>query len=861
MVFRTFLNLSRGTRSSSTYIGRNAKKSIKDKFCGTNPNGNSNNNNNNNNTTAGSGSNGEYTHPFFNPSYQKPNELSLLDNVTNNSNSNTNNNSNNFTKPHPSSAAIQNYIIFDSYNHHNNTNNNNLDNNNNNLENKDDQVIFKMTNFKSNKNGQLNISIESITSNKTVLNIRRLNSNSKKTLILNNNNQFNLNLLRTFSTNIKENTNDKELLENFEKLTINEDSKITDNQNKIELIEDDQLQLQSQQQQNEFIDTINATTNIEETIQQREQQEIAELDNSLNLIKDSNEFTEQQIINTSSHLEKTPELIKSNTKDSIPSMDESISNPDFELSENIESFLTQQEFLINNLLKINKHNEVLSLFLRIRGKNITPNLSIYNSTLKSIPLRSIVDETIENKLTHLLNVYSDMLSNNIKPNNETYNLIINPLLSGSLESYTLSNFKDGFDFLKIAMELFLITNNNTTASAINSKIYQFNDELYLNLIKCLNNYQSMDFIHPISYYNIIKNLNFKDESIKLNILIELINFSKYFKDTKIIEFLYNDLKNFNPKLLESNQYNIYSNLIESFNYSNNVSKSTKMLNDLLSSNSNISKENISLLLSSYLKGLTFINLNDAYLSLIKFNSIESLPDVNLDCLLIMLKRSIELNDSNLILKLWNFILINSKFDNDFNNLKFSNYNRDYGYISNTFNLLFEYLLKLNNNNLILKFTNELIIKDSLTISINNLLPLINYLSNFKNENSNNLLIKLINNQGLKYKKLNNVRLNEFLSLIINSLSNEFISNNLFNSNFFKLCCEDYRLIDDNIFGILKIFEIKNSQTINSNEDLLKLNYYSEVLKFEFEDLSNYYVNLPKELEIFKNSLINNISRV
>ncbi|OWB77946.1 hypothetical protein B5S32_g2129 [[Candida] boidinii] len=362
MVFRTFLNLSRGTRSSSTYIGRNAKKSIKEKFCGTNPNGNSNNNNNNNNnnTTAGSGSNGEYTHPFFNPSYQKPNELSLLDNVTNNSNSNTNNNSNNFTKPHPSSAAIQNYIIFDSYNHHNNTNNNNLDNNNNNLENKDDQVIFKMTNFKSNKNGQLNISIESITSNKTILNIRRLNSNSKKTLILNNNNQFNLNLLRTFSTNIKENTNDKELLENFEKLTINEDSKITDNQNKIELIEDDQLQLQSQQQQqNEFIDTINATTNIEEIIQQREQQEIAELANSLNLIKDSNEFTEQQIINTSSHLEKTPELIKSNTKDSIPSMDESLSNPDFELSENIESFLTQQEFLINNLLKINKHNELM----------------------------------------------------------------------------------------------------------------------------------------------------------------------------------------------------------------------------------------------------------------------------------------------------------------------------------------------------------------------------------------------------------------------------------------------------------------------------------------------------------------------
>ncbi|GMF97934.1 unnamed protein product [[Candida] boidinii] len=862
MVFRTFLNLSRGTRSSSTYIGRNAKKSIKDKFCGTKTNGNntgSNNNNGNHNTTAGSGSNGEYTHPFFNPSYQKPNELSLLDNVTNNSNGNTNNNSNNFTKPHPSSAAIQNYIIFDSYNPQNNTNNNTnnstLENIDNNLDNKDDQIIFKMTNFKPNKNGQLNISIESITSNKTTLNIRRLNSNSKKTLILNNNFQFNLNLLRTFSTNIKENTNDKELLGNFEKLTINEES--TDNQNKIELIEDGQLT----QQQNEFIDTINDVTKIEEieTVQQREQHQIAELDDSLNLIKDSNEFTEQKIINTSSHLEKTPELINSNTKDSIPSMDESLSNPDIELSENVESFLTQQEFLINNLLKINKHNEVLSLFLRIRGKNIIPNLSIYNSTLKSIPLRSIVDETIENKLTHLLNVYSDMLSNNIKPNNETYNLIINPLLSGSLESYIFSNFKDGYDFLKIAMELFLITNN--TAAATNTKFYQFNDELYLNLIKCLNNYQAMDFIHPVAYYNIIKNLKFKDESIKLNILIELINFSKYFKDLSIIEFLYNDLKNFNPKLLESNQYNIYSSLIESFNFSNNVSKSTKMLNDLLSSNSNISKENISLLLSSYLKGLTFINLNDAYLSLMKFNSIESLPDVNLDCLLIMLKRSIELNDSNLILKLWNFILINSKFDNEFNNLKFSDYNRDYGYISNTFNLLFEYLLKLNNNDLILKFTRELIIKDSLTISINNLLPLINYLSNFKNENSNNLLMKLINNQGLKYKKSNNVRLNEFLSLIVNSLSNEFISNNLFNSNFFKSCCEDYRLIDDNIFGLLKVFEIKNSQNINSNEDLLKLNYYSEVLKFEFEDLSNYYVNLPKELENFKTSLINNISKV
>ena len=66
-----------------------------------------------------------------------------------------------------------------------------------------------------------------------------------------------------------------------------------------------------------------------------------------------------------------------------------------------------------------------------------PSIDVYNIVLKSILNRSLNSEltldSIEGKLTVLLTVYQDILAAGIKPNKETYNIVVTALLKGSLQ--------------------------------------------------------------------------------------------------------------------------------------------------------------------------------------------------------------------------------------------------------------------------------------------------------------------------------------------------------------------------------------------------------------------------------------------
>lgn len=110
--------------------------------------------------------------------------------------------------------------------------------------------------------------------------------------------------------------------------------------------------------------------------------------------------------------------------------------------------------MIHSFVSQKRYNEVFALYLRAKAKEIKLDRSVYTMVLRAITKRE-TNETVEEKLTHLLNVYSDLLTSNIKPNKDIYELVIGSLLAGATKQ--TYEFTTGQDFLKIAIELLIIT--------------------------------------------------------------------------------------------------------------------------------------------------------------------------------------------------------------------------------------------------------------------------------------------------------------------------------------------------------------------------------------------------------------------
>ncbi|KAG0676460.1 RNase P subunit [Pichia californica] len=522
--------------------------------------------------------------------------------------------------------------------------------------------------------------------------------------------------------------------------------------------------------------------------------------------------------------------------------------------------IKSQELIIDSLLSLGKFNEILPIFNRMRNNNLIPSIEIYNKVLKSIQLRD-TDESLEIRLTHLLNTYSDMLSNNLKPNNLTYELIINNLINGSIKSYKLSNFKNGYEYFKIAFELFLINQNNTNNINSNFK----NNLIYINILICLNFFKIKDVINPNDLFNLISNKI--SSSNKIDFYIQMIKFSTLFKDLKFIENLYNNyIKNeINNKQIYLKKDLIYQELIQSYNLCNQFDKSSLMLDSIINKIDNKNSKNSQKLISDYIsifiKSQSLINPSLAFKIFHKFNNINWLPNINIESLLILSFSFLKSNDLNMSLKIWDFLIIKSNFDIDYNNLLIGKISNEYSiYISNFHNQLYLAILNSGNKNLILKSIREILCKNSLILDDSLLINFIRYLNTFDNNTNNDLIIKLILNQGYKRIMKNSsslltskYSLNNYLSLIIDFISiDEMIK--IFKSKLFKRTIEEYRLLNDNIYGILKIFQSLIFSNINKINDLnidSFIKYYSKVLNYEFNDVDNCYVQIPQEIKDFK----------
>lgn len=714
-----------------------------------------------------------HTHQFFNPSYISPKDLIKLDEIHHSSSSSKNCNKSIFKYVAPALSLTKNYVIFNNNNNdhqtakgnnHNqlltydNRNNQNFQTVNSTL---DDKILLRKLNYKGNKNSRLNITIDSVNDNHTILNVRRANSNNIKKITIPNKQGK-----RSYSSNVKTD----ELEHDLSKLTIND------------VAHDEKHEVQ--------------------------------------------------------HVKFIPN-------------DQNLNSTDDPLDSFLyENPIQTQEVIIDSMLSLGKFNEVLPVFNRMRNNGIIPTVEIYNKVLKSIQLRE-TDETLETNLTHLLNTYSDMLSNNLKPNNQTYELIIDNLIKGSIKSYQMANLKSGYEFFKIAFELFLINQQNT------DNIFK-NNNVYLNLLTCLNYLKLADLIAPQELFKMLKDKI--SSSNKIEFYVQLIKFATLSKDLQFIEDIYNN----NVKSLNTGSKNdkIYQELIQSYNLCNELKKSSLLLdtiiNNLPNKESLKTQQLLTQYLSVYVRSLSLVDPTLAFNMVHKFNSITWLPDLSIESLLMLSYSFLRLNDLSNSLKVWDFIIIRSDFDFEFTKLLGSNNNSTNEFsifISNFHNQLLQSILNSGDKNLILKSIREVLCKNSLILDDSLLVNIIRYLNSIQNED---LVTKLVINQGYKKSfqqssEMKKESLSNYLSLLVDFIPNNQITN-IFNSKFFKKVIEEYRLLTDNIYGILKIFNVILSSD-NTNSTLkLNLKYYSKVLDYEFNDVDNCYVQIPNEIINFKQDL-------
>ncbi|KAH3665497.1 hypothetical protein OGAPHI_003683 [Ogataea philodendri] len=692
MVLRSFVNL--GERSGASYARRRAS--------------------NVSSSTAQKG----YSHPFFKPSYSKPQELLIVDDVAREDYGNKTNNSSHHRYIAPVVMVTQNYVILDRSLNQRQEEEAGLHG----------RILLKKAPRKTNKNGHMSVSIGPSLNGGKLLSLRRSNSST----------------VRTYQ-----------------------------------------------------VDTAVAVGK-----QQRGYSTVSELEKQFSNLKVQEQREEPA---------KEPVFAKSH-----------------------------HEVMIDQFLETNKPNEVLAVYLNLRGNDVVPSLELYNKILRSIPLRDGTGESTEEKLTHLLNVYSDMLSNNVKPSNSTYELVVGPLLKGAQKSYRAGNFRDGSDFVKIAKELFLISHNSKS-------LIRFNQTTYVELVQCLNKYQLVNAIAPDALYAICKEK--VDMTANVTLFVELIKFAGYSRDIKLVRQLYREMgESLAPELLEAHQYEIYAVLIQSMLLCDKSVEATKFLDSLVATTERDQRDSLQELLSSYIRGQAIMNPKVAFETYLKFNKIHWLPDVSVASLLVVFKRFIDMQDFESSLKVWDMVVPRKDFDASIAQLSSMD---GYEYLSSFLDDATQLMLyKLDRSNII-RITREIILKDNLVLSDQTLLNLVSYLNS--NEKQHELATALITDQGYKKNENNKMSLNNYLSLLVDLLTPQQYQL-LFGSNLFKTAVEQYRVVNDNIYGLIKIFDYVKDLAPSTEQIKLKLQYYVKVLSFEFEDASNHYVQLPDELTKFKRTL-------
>ncbi|CAH6722095.1 hypothetical protein CLIB1444_08S01772 [[Candida] jaroonii] len=535
-----------------------------------------------------------------------------------------------------------------------------------------------------------------------------------------------------------------------------------------------------------------------------------------------------------------------------------------------DTFLGSQIQLIEEHFDQQKLELIYPIYQAITRNHLSlPTTELYNKVLKSLVFRNLNSqnklEDIEIKLTNVLTVYQDFLKNSspdLKPDNETFNLVINELMDGSLkvlsirDSTNLPNliYNESFikvqEFLLISMELMF---------SIDIKKLNL-DLIYPKMFKLLNNYPNLinNDILSLIFNNLIKN------SSQFEYYNELIKLSKHFQKFEILAsnkqcydfilHIYNQFKE-NNELIGLNtikNYEIYNTMIMELCETKNINVATKFLNDILNEYShnytNLTevKGQISEILSNYLTKISNENVNKAIELTNDFKAVNYLPELTMSYynhiigLLVQnyYQSTNEVDLYNIYKQIWSIV--------------------DYNLIRKDFKLsssLISFALNLNDHDNIFKLTKVIILNDELIDPI----TFKNLLSYYREQPS--VLTNLIEHQAKYYSDFE--KLNDYLCDVVNFINTPNMFNYLVNSFMIRDAFTLVDLTKDKIYGIVQVSKyfvnyIENNEV--TIEDLTKVLNLQAMLIEQFEDPELIYINLDEDLSMFKNKLIENFKQ-
>ncbi|CCH45384.1 Ribonuclease P protein component, mitochondrial [Wickerhamomyces ciferrii] len=506
--------------------------------------------------------------------------------------------------------------------------------------------------------------------------------------------------------------------------------------------------------------------------------------------------------------------------------------------QNDETFLTQQT---NQILEANdsyQYEKIHSLYMAIKRNNIIPSRELYAIVLSSIVERKI-DDSLDDKLSTLLNVYQDLVSNKIKPDSQIYSIVINKLLSASIESKLNPELsKNGLDFFKIAIDIFNASNC--------SQIQSFENDILDQILIGMNLYPGI--VNPTSLMNFLNN---QEHFIKNHIYyISMINYCKLTQNSNDVIELYEEFKtkSIDLELLNEKQFHIYSAFISTLVEINEITLATKFLDKLLTSIKNYSEydSKLKMLLTSYILSLSKIDIGKAMEIWKQFNKIDWIPEFSYEFYSHLLNDVTTYTDG---LKIYNYMigLPKGKPSNE------SKLELDMILIKPRFiDSISRFILSAiqsNDKTHTLKAIKESFIRKSYFDF--QVYPIIfQYLSN------DELTTKIINSHGLSMPLESSFEFLSYLTSIPNNLNLNF--EEISKTEFFQKLINNFKLYDQNTKNYMGFYSIYNSifskNLNNESSSSIELLEICSPLIIEFHDLDNYYTELNQETLVFKNQL-------
>ncbi|KAI5961221.1 RPM2 [Candida pseudojiufengensis] len=578
----------------------------------------------------------------------------------------------------------------------------------------------------------------------------------------------------------------------------------------------------------------------------------------------------------------------------LPQKDEKVQEVLTEEVDDFETnFLQTQVKTINDAYDNHKSPEDLNIiypmYQAVKRNNLTlPSIEDYNVVLRSIIERDLDNnldlKSIESKLTNLLSIYQDLLQSGIKPNSETYKLVINSLLDSSISCSKIkctnhiqyNEIRNRTkEFTQLSFELIQTVNNQIDKFSILSKIVvlgaKFPELLNKNLLlifdECTNNIDTLNLQGCMDVF-------------------KLIRFSKRFslmdeeKTYKIIEQAYQRIRQFD----NVNDFEVYQMVLIALIDNNFKNNATELLDNILMDYKESlqfmkrpNKSEVSNLLGAFLKSYTEnVNVSKGLELMKKFQSIAYLPELPISS--------------------YNFIINKLQSNDDHYNDMWALYNRialrkDYQSTS-TISIIQEnddlccrdtliaLAIQKGDHERVFQLLKEISLKEHLIGDYQIMRMVCNYLSNgvmfsksegeYFNQQYFGLLSQLLESQSKHYQSSTNLNdfISEYAQFLTIPIPSEFISNKLaissisnYNAQFlmssqlpFK-CLENFDLNEDNLYGLVIIARQVMLYSGNDENILNKIAFFEASLINHFEDSANHYIELTDEVLEFKKQLI------